>query len=149
MTNMTEQPEFRGAKPDAKLFDLNAWPTVFVRFPELDEDRRSERVLEGLDRLLDQQRRFVVIWVPPSHAHESEPHEDERRASLWIKRRRDDLGRHCAGYIYLTSEPALRSKLRKTFPKTDKIFPFPKLLVESRQEAAEFASRLLSDSPPR
>lgn len=141
---MTTQPEFHGVKPDAGLFDLSTWPIVFVRFPELNEERRSERVLDGLDRLIDQERRFVVIWVPPSHAHESEPHADERRASLWIKRRRDDLGRHCAGYIYLTSEPALRSKLTKTFPKTDKIFPFPKFLVESRQEAAERARKLLS-----
>lgn len=141
---MTAKPEFRGVKPDSGLFDLGAWPIVFVRFPELREERRSERVLEGLDRLLDQERRFVVIWTPPSHAHESEPHEDERRASLWIKRRRNDLGRHCAGYIYLTSDPALRSRLTRTFPKTDKIFPFPKFLVESRQEAGECARRLLS-----
>ena len=136
--------EFFGERPDAELFDLASWPIVFVRFPELGEDRRSERVLAGLGRLLAQERPFVVIWLPPSHAHESEPHEDEKRASLWIKQRRADLGRHCAGYIYLTTEAALRSRLTKTFPKMDKIFPFPKLLVENRAEAVDCATRLLS-----
>lgn len=143
MTDVTPKSTFRGEKPDTALFDLTAWPIAFVRFPELGEERRSERVLDGLDRLLDQECRFVVIWMPPSHAHEREPHEDERRASVWIKRRRDVLGRHCAGYIYLTSEPALRSRLTRTFPKTDKIFPFPKVLVESREAASECARELL------
>lgn len=134
---------FVGEYPDADLFDLGAWPITFVRFPELGEERRSERVLGGLGRMLDQQRRFVVVWLPPSHAHESEPHEDERRASLWIKQRRDDLGRYCAGYIYLTSQVILRERLKNTFPKIDKIFPFPKILVENKREALSRAEALL------
>lgn len=142
--NKPAEPQFRGDRPDSGLFDLADWPIVFVRFPELDEASRSERVLEGLDRLVSQERRFVVIWIPPSHAHENEPHEDERRASLWIKQRKADLGRHCAGYLYLTGEAALRARLEKSFGKMDKIFPFPKVLVGSREEAMSRARQLLA-----
>lgn len=142
--SLVQDPPFKGETPDAGLFDLASWPIVFVRFPELDEDRRSERVLEGLGRLVDQEQRFVLIWIPPSHAHENEPHEDEKRASVWIKQRKGDLGRHCAGYIYLTSEPGLRAKLTKSLAKMGKLFPFPKVLVDSREEAVTCGRRLLA-----
>ena len=92
---------------DTALFDTREWPLVYGRFPELNEPDRVSRILDSLDAIIAQQQAFVLAWIPPSHDHDDEPHEDEKRSVIWIKQRKTALRAHCRGYLYITADPAL------------------------------------------
>ncbi len=130
-TNMTE--------PDPAIFDLSQWPIVQARFPELGLERRVERVLDGFDRLIARGEPFAIIWTLASHEMEEEPHEDEKRSNIWLRRRRLDLAACCRGYVYIVADPVFRTELEKHLVKVARVLPFPKLVVETR-EAAEAAA---------
>ena len=84
-------PTLLTADLDAQLFDTSEWPLVYGRFPELNESDRVTRILNSLDAILALQQPFVMAWIPPSHDHDDEPHEDEKRSVVWIKQRKADL----------------------------------------------------------
>lgn len=134
------QPPF----PDAELFDISEWPIVYARFPELGLPDRLARTMASLDAVADQAQRFVICWIPASHHHEDEPHEDERQSTMWLKRRKGDLRQHCAGYVYITTDPELRELLSGRFVQVEKLLPFPKLLAVDRDEARRKALGLLA-----
>ncbi|UUX48881.1 hypothetical protein NUH88_15915 [Nisaea acidiphila] len=139
------QKTFEGAEPDAVLFDLGAWPIVHVRFPELDEEDRVSRILNGLKCLLAQQTPFVAIWTPASHDHDDEPHEDERTSNIWIKQNRDALNTYCKGYLYITQDPELRDLLTKRIGTiSGRLFDFPMAVAGSREDADRQANEFLN-----
>ncbi len=135
--------EFAQPLPDAALFDISEWPIVYARFPELGEADRVPRVLRSLDAVLNQRRRFVIVWTPPSHDHDDEPHQDERQSMVWLKARKVDLREWCAGYLYVTTDPSLRTLLTSRFVTVSKLLPFPKLLADDRDDARRQALELL------
>lgn len=139
MTVRDFQPPF----PDSEIFDISDWPVVYARFPELDENQRVERVLDGLQSVLGQQQRFVIVWGMPRHDHDDEPHEDEKRSMVWLKRNRTELTTWCAGYVYVTQDPELRALLLGRFPVVEKFLSFPKCVTEDRNDALAIARRLL------
>ena len=140
---MTTTSAFTPPLPDAALFDIGEWPIVYARFPELGEADRVPRTLRSLDAVLDQRQRFVIVWTPASHDHDDEPHEDERQSMVWLKRRKGDLREWCAGYVYVTTDPALRALLTWRFVTVSKLLPFPKLLADDRDDARRQALALL------
>ncbi|KQR63179.1 hypothetical protein [Acidovorax sp. Leaf160] len=135
--------EFVPPLPDAALFDIGEWPIVYARFPELDEVDRVPRTLRSLDAVLAQRQRFVIVWTPARHDHDDEPHEDERQSMVWLKARKGDLREWCAGYVYVTTDPALRTLLTSRFVTVSKLLPFPKLLADDRDDARRQALELL------
>ncbi len=129
------QPAFPITGLDAALFDARAWPLIYGRFPELDEPDRVSRILNSLDAILALQQPFVMAWTPPSHDHDDEPHEDEKRSVVWIKQRKADLRQHCRGYLYVTTDPALRDLLEDRLKTVRKMYGFPMRVVDSREAA--------------
>lgn len=140
---MTATP-FTAPLPDPDLFDISEWPLVYGRFPELGEHDRVRRVLDSLQAILDQKQRFVITWIPARHDHDDEPHEDEKQSMIWLKRHREDLRIWCAGYLYITQDPALRALLNGRFPVVEKFLSFPKQVVDDREEARAVAAVMLN-----
>lgn len=132
---MTLQQCYSGEALDAEIFDITRWPVVFVKFPQLDMPNRTDRLLGGLTQLFLQQQRISLVWIPARHGHEREPHEDEKQSTRWMKQYKKELQACCAGYVYLTNDPDVRSSLSTMFPKVHKIMPFPKTLANDRDEA--------------
>lgn len=139
MTVMQFQPPL----PDPDLFDVSAWPVVFARFPELDESDRVSRVLNSLQAVVDQKQRFVIVWSMARHDHDDEPHEDEKQSMVWLKRHKSDLRTFCAGYVYITQDPALKKLLEGRFPVVEKFLSFPKKVAPDRREALALATAML------
>lgn len=136
---------FIGPAPRPDFFDLSQWPIAFVRFPELDETDRVQGVLDGLDRLLDQKVPFVAVWIPASHDHDDEPHEDEKTSNIWIKQRRDLLNTYCKGYVYVTQDAELGALLTKRIGTiSGRLFNFPMEVVQDRDGASVTAQRMLT-----
>ncbi|MFK4259504.1 hypothetical protein [Agrobacterium tumefaciens] len=136
MTAKQMNMSFTGPAPDAALFDISLWPIVSARFPELDEPGRLNRVLDGLDRLLEQRSGYVLIWTPASHHHDKEPHDQEKASNLWIKRRKVAINTYCQGYIYVVQDPAFERELRAQLKKVStRLFCFP-MIIEQTPEAA-------------
>lgn len=128
---------------DPVLFDTREWPVVYGRFPELDEPDRVDRILGSLDRLLDHQQPFVMVWIPPRHDHDDEPHEDEKRSVVWLKQRKDMLRRLCAGYVYETADPTLQALLEGRLQTVRKLYGFPMVVVSDRDSARRQAQAML------
>lgn len=136
---------FVGPVPRADFFDLQHWPTVFVRFPELDDADRVQGVLGGLERILDQKQPFVAVWIPASHDHDDEPHEDEKTSNVWIKNHRDVLNTYCKGYVYITRDEALGALLTKRIGTImGRLFNFPMEVVKTREAAITAAQKMLA-----
>lgn len=131
--------------PSPELFDIGDWPVVHARFPELDEEDRVSRVLDGLQAVLNQNQKFVIIWGMPRHDHDDEPHADEKQSMIWLKRHKAELARWCAGYVYVTQDPELRRLLLGRFPVVEKFLSFPKRVTDHRDEALAIAQRLLQN----
>lgn len=129
---------------DPVLFDASEWPLVVGRFPELAEPDRVSRILASLDAVLALQQPFVMAWVPPSHDHDDEPHEDEKRSVVWIKQRKADLRAHCRGYLYITRDPALRALLEDRLNQVRKMYGFAMVVVDDREAARAQAKGLLA-----
>jgi hypothetical protein len=129
---------------DTALFDTRDWPLVFGSFPELTEPRRVDRILESLDAILALEQPFVMAWIPPSHDHDDEPHEDEKRSVVWIKQRKAVLREHCRGYLYVTDDPALRDLLEGRLRTVHKMYGFPMLVLSNREEVRLKARELLA-----
>ncbi|WP_437883692.1 hypothetical protein [Pseudomonas sp. LRF_L74] len=145
---MPEQTTPSATQADPDFFDISTWPTVFIRFPELNEHDRVPRLLAGLDHLLSRQQPFVAIWSLPSHDHDDEPHADEKAAILWIKKHREPLNRLCQGYVYITADRALQTLLRKRLETVSRsLYRFPMEVVAGRQAAIETAAALLDRRP--
>ncbi|ERK06174.1 hypothetical protein L579_2634 [Pantoea sp. AS-PWVM4] len=144
---MNPKNAYHGAPPDDEIFDISEWPIVFIRFPQLDMPDRTNRLLNGLSGLLAQQQRLVFVWIPALHGHEREPHEDEKQSSRWMKQYKNEIANYCAGYIYLTDNPAVRASLSEMFPKLRKMMPFPKTLADDRADAIAKAHEYLALPP--
>ena len=143
-TDISVPAGFNGPAPREDFFELAHWPVVIVRFPELDEEDRVNGVLEGLARVLAQKQPFVVVWIPASHDHDDEPHEDEKTSNIWIKNHRDLLNAYCKGYVYITQDKALGALLTKRIGTImGRLFTFPMEVVTTREAALSTASRML------
>lgn len=129
---------------DTALFDTREWPLVYGRFPELNEPDRVSRILDSLDAIIAQQQAFVLAWIPPSHDHDDEPHEDEKRSVIWIKQRKTALRAHCRGYLYITADPALRELLQGRLRSVQKMYGFAMVVVDDKDAARTQAQALLS-----
>ena len=136
-------PTLPTADLDTQLFDTSEWPLVYGRFPELNESDRVTRILNSLDAILALQQPFVMAWIPPSHDHDDEPHEDEKRSVVWIKQRKADLRAHCRGYLYITRDPALRTLLEDRLNQVRKMYGFAMVAVDDRDAARIQAQALL------
>lgn len=136
---------FIGPAPSPVFFDLAAWPIAFVRFPELDDEDRLEGVLGGLEMLLDQKVPFVAVWIPASHDHDDEPHEDEIASNKWIKRHREALNTYCKGYVYITHDEALAALLTDRIATiSGRLFQFPMKVVGDHEEALQAGELMLA-----
>ncbi|QIL74330.1 hypothetical protein G7048_28125 (plasmid) [Diaphorobacter sp. HDW4B] len=131
---------------DPALFDTSEWPLVYGRFPELHEPDRVSRILDSLDGILALKQPFVMAWIPPSHDHDDEPHEDEKRSVLWIKQRKADLRQHCRGYLYVTGDPELRELLEGRLNQVRKMYGFAMVVVHDKAAARAQARELLHPS---
>lgn len=135
---------YPGTQPDLEIFDVTHWPIVFIRFPQLGMPNRTPRLLNGLADFLSQQQRVVFVWIPALHGHEREPHEEEKQSTRWMKQYKNELRDWCAGYVYLTNDPDVRTSLSTLFPKLKKIMPFPKTLADDKEDACAKAREFLA-----
>jgi len=142
---MNQNKLYPGAQPDAEIFDVTDWPIVFIRFPQLGMPNRTPRLLNGLSEFLTQQQRVVFVWIPARHGHEREPHEEEKQSTRWMKQYKNELRDWCAGYVYMTQDPEVRTSLSTLFPKLKKVMPFPKILADSREDACAKAREFLAN----
>ncbi|MCS3431623.1 hypothetical protein [Klebsiella sp. BIGb0407] len=142
---MNPHNSYPGAQPDAEIFDVTDWPIVFIRFPQLGMPDRTPRLLNGLSEFLTQQQRVVFVWIPARHGHDREPHEEEKQSTRWMKQYKNELRDWCAGYVYMTSDPEVRTSLSTLFPKLKKIMPFPKTLADDREDACAKAREFLAN----
>jgi hypothetical protein len=149
MTHTAETQNWIGNhRPDAELFDLSRWPIVTARFPELEENNRVDRVLNGLDAILDQKTHYAIIWLAASHNHDEESHEDEKLSNKWIKKRKSDLNRFCRGYTYVVTDTGFREELESHLAVVNgRLFKFPMKIVEKEADAIEVARQMLADGP--
>lgn len=131
---------------DPLLFDTSEWPLVYGRFPELNEADRVSRILDSLGAILALKQPFVMAWIPPSHDHDDEPHEDEKRSVVWIKQHKAELREHCRGYLYLTADPDLRALLEGRLQQVRKMYGFPMVVVADKAAARVNAQGLLHSS---
>ncbi|MGR7996668.1 hypothetical protein [Xanthobacter sp. ZOL 2024] len=132
---------------DPRLFDTTSWPVVFAHFPELGEPDRVERLLSGVTRVLAQETPFVMVWIPPTHDHDDEPHADEKAATVWLKAHRARLNAHCRGYLYLVRDEKLAAELDGRIRTVARMYAFPLRLVPSREAALAAAAPLLRSAP--
>lgn len=147
VNNISVPAEFVGPMPRADFFDLEYWPVAFVRFPELHEEDRVHGVLEGLAGLLDQKKPFVVVWIPASHDHDDEPHEDEKTSNIWIKKHREALNTYCKGYVYVTTDAELAAFLTKRIDTVSgRLFNFPMKVVDNRDAALLIARNMIDQA---
>ncbi len=128
---------------DAVLCDTHEWPTVYCRFPELDEPDRVSRILGSLDAILAHKQAFVMVWTPASHDHDDEPHEDEKQSVVWIKQRKADLRQFCAGYVYIATDTKLHALLEGRLQTVRRLYGFPMIVVSDRESARRHAQALL------
>lgn len=143
---MNQQNISFAVQPDTEIFDISRWPVVFVNFPSLGMPNRTHRLLDGMTQIFEQRKRVVLVWIPARHGHEREPHEDEKQATRWMKQYKHELRDYCAGYVYLTSDSAVRDSLSEMFPKVHKIMPFPKTLADDHDDAYEKAQAFISST---
>lgn len=138
--------ETYAAAPDSTLFDITAWPVAFLRFPELDEEKRLERVLAGFDAMINRSEPFTLVIQLASHDHDDEPHEAEKRSNIWMKRRREAFGTHCQAIIYVTPDLSLQEEMRANLPKYRKAISVKILRVVGDRSEGERVAREVLDS---
>lgn len=131
------------AAPDDMLFDTGEWPVAFLRFPELDEENRLERVLAGFDAMINRNEPFALVIRLASHDHDDEPHEAEKRSNIWMKRRREAFGTYCKAIIYVTPDPALQEEMRAKLPRFAKAVSVKTLRVAGERSEGERVAREL------
>ncbi|MCC9623913.1 hypothetical protein LPB41_19720 [Thalassospira sp. MA62] len=138
---------FVGPAPRADFYDLSDWPIAVIRFPELGEEDRVNGVLGGLGTLLDQKVPFVAVWIPASHDHDDEPHEDERTSNIWVKHHREALNTYCRGYIYLAEDEDMFALLDERAEKIGgRLFKFPMKVVRDRETAISVGREMMADA---
>lgn len=127
------------------LFDLSAFPLVRLPMPEPGIEGYGERWAAEFDAILARGERFVLLSVGPMP--ESEAHDDRRARTLWLKRRRGDLGRLCLAHLHVERDPDRRAMMEERAAKMAGVFPYALGMFGSEDSALDRAWTLLRAVP--
>lgn len=138
-------PDAAGAVPP--LFDLSAFPLVRLPMPEPGAAGYGDRWVAEFDMILARESRFVMLSIGPMP--EREAHDDRKARTLWLKRRRGDLGRLCLAHLHVEPDPLRRAAMQATVltAKMAAAFPYPLALFAEEDAALERAWTLLRAVP--
>jgi hypothetical protein len=127
------------------LFNLDAFP--LVRIPVPDAPGYGDRWGIEFDAILARETRFILLSIGPMAADEA--HEDRKARTLWLKRRRKDLGRLCLAHLHVETDPVRRAAMQAMFltAKMAAAFPYPVSLFGDEEAALERAWSLLRSAP--
>lgn len=141
----TPRPDAAGSLPP--LFDLSAFPLVRLPMPEPGITDYGERWVAEFDAILARETRFVMLTIGPMP--EREAHDDRKARTLWLKRRRADLGRLCLSHLHVEPDPLRRAAMQATVltAKMAAVFPYALALFADEETALERAWTLLRAVP--
>ena len=128
----------------AALFDLAAFPLARIRMPESGTADYGARWVAEFDAILARETRFVLFSVGP--VPEDEAHEDRKMRTLWMKRRRGELGRLCLAHLHVEPDSARHEAMQDRTAKMA-AFPYPLELFADEDAALERAWSLLRAVP--
>lgn len=126
------------------LFDLGAFPLVRLPMPKPGIAGYGERWMAEFDAILARGERFVLFSVGPIP---DEAHDDRKARTLWLKRRRAELGRLCLAHLHVERDPAQRAVMQERAEKMAGAFPYALALFDSEDAALERAWTLLRAVP--
>lgn len=131
----------------APVFDLTAFPLVRMPMPAAGDTGYGERWVAEFDAILARETRFVLFSVGPMT--ETEGHDDRKARTLWLKRRRADLGRLCLAHLHVEPDPAWRAEMQAMVDsgRMAAAFPYPLALYGTEDPALERAWALLRAVP--
>ncbi|MFE0755207.1 hypothetical protein ACFW16_14720 [Inquilinus sp. NPDC058860] len=140
-------PQITKSHPEAAspLFDLSAFPLVRLPMPEPGIAGTGERWAAEFDAILGRGERFVLLSIGPMP--EDEAHEDRKARTLWLKRRRADLGRLCLAHLHVERDPDRRAAMQDRAAKMAGAFPYPLALFDCEDTALDRAWTLLRAVP--
>ncbi|WP_238578851.1 hypothetical protein [Inquilinus limosus] len=140
-------PDPDAARAVPPLFDLGAFPLVRLPMPEPGATGYGERWVAEFDMILARETRFVMLSIGPMP--EREAHDDRKARTLWLKRRRGDLGRLCLAHLHVEPDPLRRAAMQATVltAKMAAAFPYPLALFADEDSALERAWTLLRAVP--
>jgi|GEM_PF-2549067 len=126
------------------LFDLSAFPLVRLPMPEPGIAGYGERWAAEFDAVLARTERFVLFSIGPIP---DEAHDDRKARTLWLKRRRAELGRLCLAHLHVERDPDRRAMMQDRAEKMAGAFPYALALFDSEDAALERAWTLLRAVP--
>lgn len=127
------------------LFDLSAFPLVRLPLPEPGIVGYGERWAAEFDAILERSERFVLLSIGPMPDHEAQ--EDRKARTLWLKRRRADLGRFCLAHLHVEHDPERRAAMQERAARMAGAFPYPLALFDREDAALDRAWTLLRAVP--
>jgi hypothetical protein len=129
------------------LFDTGAFPLVRMPMPEAGAAGYGDRWTVEFDAILARETRFVLLSIGPMAGDEA--HADRKARTLWLKRRRRDLGRLCLSHLHVEADPVRRTGMQAMFmtAKLAAAFPYPIALFADENAAMERAWSLLRSVP--
>ncbi len=86
---------------------------LIFHFTHVPNDQEFENYLRTLDGLLDRRRRYAVIL--DVQTKELMPRSQRRAQAEWMKRRRTDLEKFCAGTAFVFQSAVYRFVLSSIF----------------------------------
>ncbi|WP_454255673.1 hypothetical protein [Pseudomonas sp. Marseille-Q8238] len=127
---------------DFTLHDVDDFP--LVRF-------RGEAAIPGyapvwadeLEALLAHGERFVILY---GAMRQDESHEDRKSRGLWLKRRKAELGRYCAGLVSVVADAQAREAMQPKLDGAVRAFGVAQVLAADAEEAERLALGLLAES---
>ena len=138
-------PKITTALPGIALFDLSAFPLVRLPMPDPGIVGTGERWAAEFDAVLAKGERFVLLSIGP--IPEDESHDDRKARTLWLKRRRAELGRLCLAHLHVEHDPDRRAMIQDRAAKTAGAFPYPLTVFASEDSALDRAWSLLRAVP--
>lgn len=139
----TPRPDAAGSLPP--LFDLAAFPLVRLPMPDPRITGYGERWAAEFDAILAREERFVLLSVGP--IPEDEAHDDRKARTLWLKRRRADLGRLCLAHLHVERDPDRRAMMEERAARMAGVFPYALGMFDSEDAALDRAWTLLRAVP--
>ncbi|WP_395674890.1 hypothetical protein [Inquilinus sp.] len=145
MAPRTATPRPDAAGPLLPLFDLASFPLVRLPILAPGVTGYGERWAAEFDAILAREERFVLLSVGPMP--EGEAHDDRKARTLWLKRRRGDLGRLCLAHLHVERDPDRRAMMEQGAAKMAGVFPYALGMFDSEDAALGRAWTLLRAVP--
>lgn len=130
---------------DFKIHDISRFP-MCVFDQDAARPGYAPQWEAEMAALLRHGQPFSIVYVA---LRMEEAHEDRRLRARWLKRNKEELGRHCQAMISVEPDPAGREQALVQGAVAVKAFGIPHEAVASLEEAVALTRRLIHGVAPR